>query len=87
MGSLLRGRRSWEGKLQGPTRCGPVVHADTTAGAVHEATRTDAILGTLDQHGLSAAEHLADADYVSADLLVSGVDRYGVGLVGPPRGT
>ena len=62
-----------------------VVHADTTPGDVHEAMRTNAILGALDERGLSAAEHLADAAYVSADLLVSAEDRYGVRLVGPPR--
>ena len=63
-----------------------VVHADTTPGDVHEAARTDAVLGALDGRGLSAAEHLVDAAYVSARLLVDAKDRYGVRLVGPPRG-
>ncbi len=62
-----------------------VLNADTTLGDVHEAVRTDAILQALDARGLSAAEHLADAAYISADLLVAARDRYGVRLVGPPR--
>ena len=62
-----------------------VVHADTTPGDVHEAARADPILAALDARGLSASEHLADAAYVSAGLLVGAEDRYGVRLVGPPR--
>ena len=62
-----------------------VVHADTTAGDVHEAARADPILAALDERGLSASEHLADAAYLSADLLVGAADRYGVRPVGPPR--
>jgi len=62
-----------------------VVHADTTAGDVHEAARAEPILAALDERGLSASEHLADAAYISADLLVGAGDRYGVQLVGPPR--
>ena len=62
-----------------------VVHADTTAGDVHEAARADPILAAIEERGLSAEEHLADAAYISADLLVGAADRYGVRLVGPPR--
>ena len=62
-----------------------VVHADTTPGDVHEAARTETIFGALGRRGLSAAEHLVDAAYVSARLLVGAEDRYGVRLVGPPR--
>ena len=62
-----------------------VVYADTTPGDVHEAVRKDAILQALDARGLSAAEHLADSAYVSAELLVAARDQYGVRLVGPPR--
>ena len=62
-----------------------VVHADTTAGDVHEAVRAEPILAALDAKGLSAGEHLADAAYLSAELLVGAEDRYGVRLVGPPR--
>ena len=64
---------------------GLVVHADTTPGDVHEAARADSILAALDERGLSASDHLADAAYISADLLVGAGDRYGVRLVGPPR--
>ena len=62
-----------------------VVHADTTAGDVHEAARAASILAAVDARGLSASEHLADAAYISAGLLVGAGDRYGVRLFGPPR--
>ena len=52
---------------------------------VHEAARADPILAALDERGLSASEHLADAAYISAGLIVAAEDRYGVSLVGPPR--
>jgi hypothetical protein len=52
---------------------------------VSVADETGPVLVALDERRLSAAEHLADAAYVSADLLVSAEDRYGVRLVGPPR--
>ena len=62
-----------------------VLHADTTPADVHEVKRAEPILAALDERGLSASDHLADAAYISADLLVKAEDRYGVRLVGPPR--
>ena len=63
-----------------------VVHADTTPANVHEATRTEPIHAALADKGLAPAEHLVDAAYVSAGHLVSARERFGIDLVGPPRG-
>ena len=62
-----------------------VVHADTTPGDVHEARRTSAIHDALSAKGLAPSEHLADAAYISADLLVEAHEQHGIRLVGPPR--
>jgi hypothetical protein len=63
-----------------------VVHADTTPGDVHEAKRVGPIHAALAAKGLAPSEHLVDAAYVSALLLVEARERYGIDLVGPPRG-
>jgi hypothetical protein len=63
-----------------------VVHADTTPGDVHEVKRVGPIHDALAAKGLPPSEHLVDAAYVSALLLVEVRERYGVDLVGPPRG-
>ena len=62
-----------------------VVHANTTPGDVHEARRTSAIHDALTTKGLAPSEHLADAAYISADLLVEAHEQHGIRLVGPPR--
>ena len=62
-----------------------VVHADTTPANVHEAMCVEAIHNALDAKGLAPAQNLADAAYMSADLLVSARERHGIDLVGPQR--
>jgi transposase len=62
-----------------------VVHADTTAANVHEATRTEPIHTALANKGLAPAEHLVDAAYISAGHLVDARERFGIELIGPPR--
>ena len=64
-----------------------ITHVDTTSASSHEATRTDAIHGALAAKGLPPGEHLVDAAYVSAALLVTSREAHGVDLVGPPRPT
>src|SRR3954468_16507246 len=58
----------------------------TTSAAVHEARCTAAIHAALAGKGLVPAEHLADAAYVDAELLVRSREDHGIDLVGPPRG-
>src|SRR3954453_2202015 len=63
-----------------------ITHAMTTSAAVHEAKCTAAIHAALPGKGLGPAEHLADAAYVDAELLVRSREDHGIDLVGPPRG-
>jgi transposase len=63
-----------------------ITHAMTTSAAVHEAKCTAAIHAALAGKGLVPAEHLADAAYVDAELLVRSREDHGIDLVGPPRG-
>ncbi|HKB42223.1 MAG TPA: hypothetical protein VKD72_37700 [Gemmataceae bacterium] len=57
----------------------------TTTAAVHEARCTAEIQDDLVAKGLPPAEHLVDAAYVDAELLVSSRQEQGIDLVGPPR--
>ena len=63
-----------------------ITHAMTTSAAVHEARCTAAIHAALAGKGLAPAEHLVDAAYVDAELLVRSREDHGIDLVGPPRG-
>ena len=63
-----------------------LTHALTTVATVHEARCTAAIHAALAGKGLVPAEHLADAAYVDAELLVRSREDHGIDLVGPPRG-
>ena len=57
----------------------------TTVATVHEARCTEAIHRALLDKGLVPSEHLVDAAYVDAELLVRGREAMGIDLVGPPR--
>jgi transposase len=63
-----------------------LTHALTTVATVHEARCTAAIHAALAGKGLVPAEHLADAAYVDAELLVRSREDHGIDLVGPPPG-
>src|SRR5215218_1458788 len=62
-----------------------ITHALTTVATVHEARCTEAIHAALAGKGLVPGEHLVDAAYVDAELLVRGREELGIDLVGPPR--
>jgi transposase len=62
-----------------------ITHVETTPASVHEAMRTAEIHQALEGKGLPPKEHLVDAAYVSAEVLVSGPERHGISVVGPPR--
>ena len=62
-----------------------VVHADTTPANVHEAMRTEPIHDALAAKGLAPSEHLADAGYISASLIVTARERHRIDLIGPAR--
>jgi transposase len=62
-----------------------LTHVHTTTAAVHEAMCTEDIHEALDEKGLAPAEHLVDAAYVDAALLVSSRAEHGIDLMGPTR--
>jgi transposase len=62
-----------------------ITHAMTTVATVHEARCTAMIHQALLAKGLVPAEHLVDAVYVDAELLVGSREELGIELLGPPR--
>jgi transposase len=62
-----------------------LTHAMTTPATVHEARCTAAIHKGLAGKGLPPGEHLVDAGYVDAGLLVRSLEDHGIDLIGPPR--
>src|SRR5215207_4831021 len=62
-----------------------LTHVMTTVATVHEARCTAAIHQALAGKGLVPGEHLVDAAYVGAELLVRGHEDHGIDLLGPPR--
>jgi transposase len=62
-----------------------LTHVMTTPATVHEARCTAAIHRALAEKGLPPGEHLVDAAYVDAELLVRSREELGIDLVGPPR--
>jgi transposase len=68
-----------------PTAPHLLTHVHTTTAAVHEAMCTADIEQALVTKDLSPREHLVDAAYISAELLVTSREDYGIALRGPTR--
>jgi transposase len=62
-----------------------ITHVATTTAAVHEVNCTASVQEALAGLGLTPGEHLVDAGFVTAELLVSSRDERDIRLVGPPR--
>ncbi|HET6518887.1 MAG TPA: IS1182 family transposase [Geminicoccaceae bacterium] len=62
-----------------------LTHVMTTTAAVHEAKCIEAIHQALADKGLTPGEHLVDAAYIDAAMLVRGQETLAIELVGPPR--
>jgi transposase len=62
-----------------------LTHVHTTTAAVHEARCTAPIQQALMEKDLPPSEHLVDAAYIDAELLVSSQEDYGITLRGPAR--
>jgi transposase len=62
-----------------------ITNVMTTPATVHEARCTAEIQDDLVAKELPPAEHLVDAAYVDAELLVQSRQEHGIDLVGPPR--
>jgi hypothetical protein len=70
-----------------PTTPHLLTHVHTTAATVHEAQCTVPIQQALVAKALPPGEHLVDAAYVSAELLIESQDQHGITLRGPTRPT
>jgi transposase len=70
-----------------PTAPHLLTHVHTTAASVHEAQCTVPIQQALVEKALPPREHLVDAAYISAALLVESQDQHGIILRGPTRPT
>jgi transposase len=68
-----------------PTAPHLLTQVHTTAATVHEAQCTVPIQQALVQKALPPSEHLVDAAYISADLLVASQEQHGITLRGPTR--
>jgi transposase len=68
-----------------PTAPHLLTHVHTTTAAVHEAMCTAPIQQALVEKDLPPSEHLVDAAYIDAELLVSSHEDYGITLRGPAR--
>jgi transposase len=68
-----------------PTAPHVLTHVHTTTAAVHEARCTAPIQQALVEKDLPPSEHLVDAAYIDAELLVSSQEDYGITLRGPAR--
>ena len=63
-----------------------ITHVETTPASTTDVDLTAPIHAALAEQGLLPREHLVDAGYLSADLLVSSHADHGVDLVGPMPG-
>jgi transposase len=68
-----------------PTAPHLLTHVHTTPATVHEAQCTEPIQQALVNKGVPPQEHLVDAAYISATLLVKSRDDQGIVLRGPTR--
>ena len=62
-----------------------ITHVETTTANVHEAQCTEKIHQALVDKGIPPDQHLVDAAYVGAELLVSSKRDHGISLIGPGR--
>jgi transposase len=58
---------------------------ETTSAPITDDAMTATIHAELDRKGLVPAEHIVDAGYVDAQLLVTSLRDYQIDLVGPAR--
>ena len=62
-----------------------ITHVDTTQATVHESQRTETIHRALEDKDLPPQQHLVDAAYIDAEVLISSQEQFGIDLVGPGR--
>jgi len=62
-----------------------ITHVETTPATVHESQKIEAIHQALADKALPPEQHLVDAAYVDAEVLISSREQFGISLVGPGR--
>ncbi len=62
-----------------------ITHVETTQATVHESQRTETIHRALVDKELPPQQHLVDAAYIDAEVLISSQEQFGIDLVGPGR--
>ncbi len=62
-----------------------ITHVETAQATVHESQRTETIHRALVDKELPPQQHLVDAAYIDAEVLISSQEQYGIDLVGPGR--
>jgi transposase len=62
-----------------------ITHVHTTPATVHDSQCTALIQAALGERQLLPHEHIVDAAYIAAELLVSSAQEHNLMLVGPPR--
>jgi transposase len=67
------------------TKVSLITHVHTTPATVHDSQCTALIQEALGQRQLLPREHIVDAGYIDAELLVSSRQDHQITLVGPPR--
>src|SRR3989440_5189003 len=63
-----------------------ITHVATTAAATTDEAMTETIHADLQQTDLSPRHHLLDTRYITAPILVSSQQQYGIEVIGPARG-
>lgn len=63
-----------------------ITHVATTAATTTDEAMTETIHAELQQADLTPRQHLLDSGYITASLLVTSQQRYGIEVIGPARG-
>ncbi len=63
-----------------------ITHVTTTAAATSDEAMTETIHADLQQTDLTPRQHLLDTGYITAPILVSSQQQYGIEVIGPARG-
>lgn len=60
-----------------------ITHVETTDATITDMEQTEAIHQALQERGLSPSEHLLDAGYVDAGIILHSRDQHGIEVIGP----
>jgi transposase len=62
-----------------------ITHVATTAATTTDEAMTETIHAELEQTDLTPRQHLLDSGYITAPILVSSQQHYGIEVIGPGR--